>query len=98
MRYKIAFKVFDEKGDVIIDEMQTWTGELSDFELAGPTGPEAAVRRVEMTSKGLPDDDMETRSAYFVRERLTAAATVICRFIEVNLREYARRKVGGGVS
>ena len=87
-KFKIAFEVLHE-GKVIVEKHQTYI-ELSTEELAGPNLPEAAKLQIERMAAGTPDDLQQYRSANDVRETFDAAGSLIGRFIEVKLRDWAK--------
>jgi hypothetical protein len=87
-KFKIIFEVQDDQGNTIISKQMTQV-DLSIEELAGPALAEAAMIDIERKRSGQIEPSA-TRCASQVREIFTAAGSVLSRYIELKLREWAR--------
>ncbi len=100
-KFKVAFEVWKYPADervfrsgAVVEKQQTIL-ELDDADLAGPELAEAmklSLRRLESGSNDDEANQKEVEAAKRVREICLAAGGIISRFIEKELRGWARNE------
>lgn len=96
MGFKIVFHVEDEDGKIIIEKQET-SLDVATSDLSGPDRVESSRRYLERWQKAgeQPADRSEEEAANRTHEFCLAAGSIIGRFVEKRLREWAKAKIDG---
>lgn len=90
--FKVIFRIEDGDGNILIADQQQ-VMKLDAALLLGPDTVEASRRHIERLRDGQEPNEAELAAAAMVRETCMAAGNLIGRFININLRGWAKRNV-----